>query len=115
MDFKILHNTPYVILLSLASFLFNAALQLPTPLTMVATWFFEYYFIFWLFQKYVPKEKELSWINSIKKRGIWGFIIFLGGIIGHRMVYGHVTPLVCIVYALMIVWTFGLLEHSIYN
>lgn len=115
MDLRIIHNTPYVILLTLASFLFNVALQLPTPITMAATWFFEYYFFFWFFQKYVPKEQELSWMHAIKKRGIWVLLIFLGGIIGHRMFYGHVTPLVCIVYTLMITWTFALLEHSLYS
>lgn len=115
MDLRIVHNTPYVILMLIASGLFNVALQMPTPLSMMLIWIFEYYILFWVYQEYVPKSEEHSFLKALIKRSVWYLIAFLGGIIGHHLLYGHVGIYICSVYASMAVCTFLLAEHSLYK
>lgn len=115
MNFRIVHNTPYVILMLIASGLFNVALQMPTPLSMMLIWVFEYYILFWAYQEYIPQNKEASFVDMLKKRSVWCFVLLLGGIIGHHVLYGHVNIYTCSVYALMIMCTFLLAEHALYK
>ncbi|MGD0331173.1 MAG: hypothetical protein ABSB40_12160 [Nitrososphaeria archaeon] len=115
MDLKLVKNTPYVILLLLISFLFNAVLRIPTPWTMPVVWILEYYSVFWIYQNYAYRAHELSWPDIFRRKAILGLLLFLGAIVGYRLYYGTVTALVCAAYAALVVSTLVLLEHSLYN
>jgi hypothetical protein len=115
MDFKIIKNTPYVLLLLVASFLFNAVLGVATPWTMSVTWVLEYYIVFWVYQNYAYKAPQLSWLDIFRRKALLCLTMFLGALIGHHIYYGTVTMLTCAAYAAMVVVTFALLEHSLYS
>jgi hypothetical protein len=115
MDLKIIKNTPYVLLLLVVSFLFNAVLSIPTPWTMSITWILEYYIVFWMYQNYAYKAPQLLWLDIFRRKALLGGAIYLGALIGHHIYYGTVTAIVSIAYAVMVIVTFALLEYSLYN
>lgn len=115
MDFKIIKNTPYVILLTIASFLFNVIVCMPTPWTMSITWIFEYYIVFWVYQEYTNKADKFSLVGVCKRKGLWALGIFLGALISNYIYYGKVTKTMCAAYAVMVIVAFTLLEHSLYD
>jgi hypothetical protein len=115
MDFKIVHNIPYVILLMGTSALFNMILHIDTPWTMIVSWTFEYFIILWFYQTHVPKKDETSWKSFLKSQTIMAGFLLMGGLIGHRLYYGPVGALTCITYALFIPFVLIILEYSLYN
>ena len=115
MDLKIIKNIPYVILLTIISFLFNVIVAMPTPWTMSISWVVEYYIVFWIYQEYTRKADRFSLLGVCKRKGLWGLGIFLGALVSNYLYYGKVTTTMCTAYAGMVVVTFMLLEHSLYD
>lgn len=115
MDFKIVHNTPYVVLLMGLSLLLNMILHIATPWTMLLTWLVEYYIVFWFYQTYVPKKDDFSWKSFAESKMVIACFLLAGGLIGHHVYFGPVRIITCITYAIFIPIVLALMEYSLYN